>query len=111
MGRTLARGSVLLLLVTIGAIGFALIHPLSSRADSLPCQSPNRGFDFDTLELEQYQTGYATAIELAAAGKALPAPYTLSTGEHIDASYQGLQTGPRSARTPPTTAQRVPPSI
>jgi hypothetical protein len=109
LGRTLTRGSVLLLIV--GALGFALVHPLTSRADSLPCQAPNRGFDFDTLELEQYQTGYATAIELAAAGKALPAPYTLSTGERVDASYPGLETGPRTARTAATTAQRVPPTV
>lgn len=98
-------------LVTVAAFSYALLHPGSSRADSLPCESPYHGFDFDTFELENYKTQYATAIELAAAGKAVPAPYTLSTGESIDVRYYGLKSGPRSVRLPETTARPIPPSI
>lgn len=99
--------------VAFSAVGaVALMHPRSSRADSLPCQAPNRGFDFDTYELENYQQQYAQAIELAAAGKAAIPAYTLSsTGETVDFTYPGLESGPRAARLAANPALRIPPSI
>ena len=102
-----------LLAVAVSAVAsVALMHPRASHADSLPCQAPNRGFDFDTFELENYQQQYAQAIELAAAGKAAIPAFTLgSTGETVDFTYQGLESGPRSARLPANTSIRIPPTI
>jgi len=107
----LARlGLITAAVVVLGA--FALMHPAASRAQSLPCQAPNQGFDFDTYELENYQQQYAQAIELAAAGKAAIPAYTLgSTGEKVDFTYQGLESGPRSARLAANPATRIPPTI
>lgn len=68
-------------------------------------------YDFDTYEAEDYITDYSQAIHLAAEGKAgLPA-YSVG-GQTIDLAYQGLETGPRSARTSTLNrALRLPPSI
>ncbi len=93
------------------AVGYAMLHPGTSRADQYACETPFRGFDFDTFELENYQAEYATAIQLAAAGLAVPAPYTLSTGETVDMHYIGLQSGPRTARRPENPALRIPASV
>ncbi len=108
MGCSIARAA-LVAVVGAAALGAALMHAETTRADSLPCQAPNRGFDFDTKELPQAQ--YGTAFELAAAGKAAPAPYTLANGEYVDVSFQGLESGPRSARQGASTAVGVPPSL
>ena len=110
MGRTLARAGTLALL-TVAALAYAFWSPGVSRADHLPCHAPFHGFDFDTYELEDYITGYNQAIELAAAGKAIPPAYTLSSGETIDVTYQGLESGPRAGRTPASTARPIPPSL
>lgn len=110
MGSTLSRAGLVSLLVFV-ALAAAAIQPGESRADHLACHSPFRGFDFDTYEFEDYVTKYSQAIELAAAGKAVPAPYTLSTGETIDVSYQGLKKGPRAARAAESTSVGIPPAI
>ena len=97
-GALARTGLAAIALMAVGTV--ALMHPRASRADSLPCQAPNRGFDFDTFELENYQQQYAQAIELAAAGKAAIPAFTLgSTGETVDFTYQGLESRP-SLRTP-----------
>ena len=99
--------------VVVAAVGaaYALAHYGTSRADTLACEAPFRGFDFDTYEFENYKVQYGQAIELAAAGKGLPAPYTLASGETIDVHYQGLESGPRGARLPENAALRIPPTI
>ncbi|MEO6399064.1 MAG: hypothetical protein ABIP13_11395 [Tepidiformaceae bacterium] len=86
-------------------------NPGEGRADHLACHAPFRGFDFDTYELEDYITGYGQAIELAAAGKAIPPAYTLPGGETIDVTYQGLESGARAGRTSASTARAIPPSL
>jgi hypothetical protein len=100
-------------LVTLlgAAFGYAMLHPGTSRADQYACETPFRGFDFDTFELENYKTQYAMAIQLAAAGKAAPAAYTLGTGEAIDMHYVGLASGPRSARLPVNPAMHIPATV
>ena len=109
--RTITRASLLAAAVA-GVMALALMRPPDGHAATLPCQLPNRGFDFDTFELENYQQRYGQAIELAAAGKATIAPYTIgTTGERVDFTYPGLETGPRAARTPADPTIRIPPTI
>lgn len=110
MGSALARLTAALV-VTAAVAGYALMHRGTAHADSLACEAPFRGFDFDTFELENYRVQYGQAIELAVAGKAVPAPYTLANGETIDVHYQGLESGPRTARVPENTALRIPPTV
>jgi hypothetical protein len=110
LGSALARLTAVGVVVAVAA-GYALLHAQPSHADTLACEAPFRGFDFDTYELENYKVQYGQAIELAAAGKAVPAPYTLASGETIDVHYQGLESGPRSARTAENTALAVPPTV
>jgi len=110
MGHTLARAGMLALLA-IAAFAYAVGNPGHSRADHLACHAPFRGFDFDTFELEDYVTGYNQVIELAAAGKAIPPAYVLSSGETIDVTYQGLESGGRASRSPASTARPIPPSL
>ena len=110
MGHTLARAGSVALLAFI-ALTYVLLNPGQGRADHLACHAPFRGFDFDTFELEDYVTGYSQAIELASAGKAIPPAYTLSSGETIDVTYQGLESGARTARTAASTARPIPPSV
>lgn len=93
------------------AIVLLFMRPDSGRADSLPCQAPNRGFDFDTLEVEDYVTWYNRAIELATAGKAVTFSYSPAPGETVDVTYQGLKSGPRGARQVESTALSIPPSV
>jgi hypothetical protein len=110
MVRALARVAAVALVVG-GAFTYAALHPGTSHADSLTCQTLTRGFDFDTFELENYKPQYSVAIEFAAAGKAVPAPYTLAGGETVDLRYPGLKSGPRSERVAENTQLRVPPTI
>ncbi len=110
MGAALTRvavGAAIVLAVAVGL--FAL--PQEGRADHMPCHAPNRGFDFDTLEPENYVATYGAAIELATAGKAVSFSYTPVAGETIDVRYQGLKSGPRGSRQPESTALAIPPTI
>jgi hypothetical protein len=72
---------------------------------------PNRGWGFDTYEFEDYGQQYGQAIELAVRGLAAPPAYTLGNGEVIDVTYQGVESGPRSARLPANKASSIPPSL
>ena len=110
MGSTLSRATLVSLLALV-ALAAAFVQPEETRADHLACHTPFRGFDFDTFEFEDYVTKYSQAIDLAVAGKAVPAPYALSSGETIDVSYQGLKKGPRASRAPEATAASIPPSV
>jgi hypothetical protein len=106
MGNPLSRLG-LLALIALAAAGVAFARP-ASHANACGAYGP---FDFDTYEAEDYITDYGHAIQIAAEGKAGLPPYTVSA-ETVDLSYQGLRTGPRSART--TTADpslRIPPSV
>jgi hypothetical protein len=106
MGSALARAGLVAALAC-AAFGYALASPGAS-ARACGAAGP---YDFDTFEVEDYVAGYNLAIELAAAGQAVGMPYTLSSGEVIDFHYQGLKSGPRTARLPENPALRVPPSV
>lgn len=93
------------------ACGALLANPESARADHYSCHSPNRGWGFDTLEYEDYVGKYNEAIDLAVRGWAVPPPYTVSDGETINVSFQGVESGPRSARVAASTANGIPPSL
>lgn len=67
-------------------------------------------FDFDTWEAEDYLGVYSRAIELAVAGQAITSLYTPTSGDPIDARYQGLEKGPRGSRAA-AASWRVPPTI
>lgn len=109
MGTTLARAG-LVCTVLLAALGAVLLWPLAGRA-GMPCQLPNRGFDFDTFEPENYVAVYGAAIELATAGKAVTFAYTPAAGEPVDLRYQGLKSGGRASRTAESTANVIPPSV
>lgn len=110
MGATLERIAAFAALVAL-ACAFAVGSPESGKADHFACHLPNRGWGFDTYEFEDYGAQYGQAIELAVRGLAVPPPYTLSNGEVIDVSYQGVESGPRSARLPANKANSIPPSL
>lgn len=93
------------------AFGMALAGPQQSRADHFPCHSPNRGWGFDTYEYEDYVGRYNTAIDLAVRGLAVPQAYTVADGETIDVTYQGVETGPRSARQAASKSNGIPPTV
>ena len=110
MGRSLERICFAAILVAVAAL-MALAEPGASRADHYPCHVPNRGWGFDTLEYEEYVGQYNLAIDLAVRGWAAPAAYTVSDGETIDVAYQGVESGPRSARVAASTAKSIPPTV
>ncbi|MEO8539567.1 MAG: SH3 domain-containing protein [bacterium] len=93
------------------AVGLALANPQPSRADHYPCHEPNRGWGFDTYEYEDYVGKYSTAIDLAVRGWAVPPAYTVGDGETIDVSYQGVESGPRTARVAASKANAIPPTV
>lgn len=109
MDPALKRAAILAgvaLAVAVGGLAW------SSRGQAaMPCQSPNRGFDFDTFEPENYVAVYGAAIELATAGKAVTFSYTPATGEPVDLRYQGLKSGARANRAPESASLAIPPSI
>ena len=110
MGATLERFAAMAALVAL-ACAFAVGSPESGKADHYACHLPNRGWGFDTYEFEDYGQQYGRVIELAARGLAVPQAYTLSNGEVIDVTYQGVESGPRSARLPADKANSIPPSL
>jgi hypothetical protein len=110
MGATLERVAALAALSLL-AFAFALGSPERGRADHHACHLPNRGWGFDTYEFEDYAGMYGRAIELAARGLVVPPPYTLPSGEVIDVAYQGVESGPRSARQPASKSSGIPPSL
>lgn len=110
MGATLERFAALAALSLL-AFAFALGSPERGQADHYACHLPNRGWGFDTYEFEDYAGMYGRAIELAARGLVVPPPYTLPNGEVIDVAYQGVESGPRSARQPASKSSGIPPSL
>ncbi|MBI5946619.1 MAG: hypothetical protein HY875_00590 [Chloroflexi bacterium] len=111
MGGTLTRAAVAGAAAAV-AFAYAFSHPGGAAADHGECHAPNRGFDFDTLELEHSVLDYGRAIELAVAGKAVAFSYQLATGEPVDVRYQGLLAGPRADRTAaPDPALSIPPTV
>ncbi|MCX7616796.1 hypothetical protein [Tepidiforma sp.] len=104
--RSLAVGGLL------GALVLAVtLDRRPAHADHYPCHVPNYGFGFDTYEYEDYVGVYNEMIDLVSAGVAVPPPYQLPSGEWIDLSYPGLETGPRGARQPRDRSATVPPSL
>lgn len=102
--------------VAVGALLGALVMAVLAerqvaRADHYPCHVPNYGFGFNTFEYEDYVAAYNQMIDLVTAGQAVPAPFQLPSGEWIDVSYQGLETGPRDARQPRTREASIPASL
>ncbi|MEX0784555.1 MAG: hypothetical protein WD557_18110 [Dehalococcoidia bacterium] len=97
--------------MTVMAVAFAFAFALARPAGEANACGAFGAFDFDTFEAEDYVTEYAQAIHVAAEGMAgLPA-YTVG-GQTIDLAYQGLETGPRDARS--STANpglRIPPTV
>lgn len=110
MGATLERLAALAALFLL-ACAVAMGSPGRGQADHYSCHLPNRGWGFDTYEFEKYGIDYGRAVDQAAQGLAVPAPYTLSTGEVIDVSYQGVESGPRTARLPADKSRGIPPSL
>ena len=109
MGATVARAG-LLGAVLLAGLGALLFWPIDSHAN-FPCELPNRGFDFDTFEPENYVAVYGAAIDLATAGKAVTFAYTPAPGEPVDLRYQGLKSGGRASRAAANTANTIPPSV
>jgi hypothetical protein len=95
-------------------LGFAagLTGSQGIPAPVLAC-GPAGPFDFDTHEAEDYVTVYNRAVEVATSGRAYDAVYVVPGGtESYDLRYQGLVSGPRSARSAvPSTGAVIPPSI
>lgn len=110
MGATLERLAALAALSVL-AFAFALGSPERGQADHYACHLPNRGWGFDTFEFEDYAGMYGRAIELAARGLVVPPAYTLTSGEVIDVTYQGVESGPRAARQPASKSIGIPPSL
>ncbi len=104
--RSLAVGVLLGTLVLA-----ATLDRRTASADHYPCHVPNYGFGFDTYEYEDYVSVYNEMIELVSAGVAVPPPYQLPSGEWVDLSYPGLESGPRGARQPRDRTATVPPSL
>lgn len=99
--------------VVVGAIALAVAFistPGPARADHFPCHSPNVGWTFDTYEFENYVRDYNRAIDLAVRGWAVPPAYKVGD-ETVDVSYQGVESGPRSARTPASASHGIPPTV
>ena len=101
----MTRIFLLLAIATSLAIGMTVVRHEQVRA----CGEAGP-YDFDTFEVENYVAGYATAIELATAGKALTSTYPVGS-EVIDVRYQGLKSGPRVSRSAENTSLRVPPTV
>lgn len=103
------KASLLLLLVAVAALALSAARP----APGVLACGPAGPFDFDAYEAENYVTVYAQAIELAAAGAAITSTFTVGErGEIVDLRYQGLERGPRTARTSTLdTSLRIPPTL
>jgi len=110
MGAALERGAALAALFLL-ACAVGLGGPDTGQADHYACHLPNRGWGFETYEFEDYGRAYGRAVELAVQGNAVPSPYTLSTGEVIDVSYQGVESGPRAARLAADKSRGIPPTL
>lgn len=99
------------LLALAGIVASILVGLGVARPDSIANACGEAGpYDFDTFEVEKFQPGYAIAIELATSGKAVTSTYAVGN-ETIDLRYQGLKSGPRTARLNENTTQRIPPAI
>ena len=109
MGGPLTR---LGLVAVVCSTAVSLALTLGRQPTASACGS-QRPFDFDTYEAQDYVSVYGTAIQMAAEGKVVTAPYNINgTADGlIDLRYQGLQMGPRTARLPENTALRIPPTI
>ncbi|MGE0598078.1 MAG: SH3 domain-containing protein [Dehalococcoidia bacterium] len=109
MGLSLER-ILLALAVAIMAFAAVLAGPRPAKADHLACHAPLHGWGFDTYEFEDYAGKYGQIIDLAVNGMAVPSTYAVGD-ETIDVTYQGLESGPRSARQPASKSNTIPPSI
>lgn len=109
MVLSIERAALALAVVGI-ALGCIFANPESARADHYACHAPNHGWGFDTYEYEDYVGRYGELIDLATRGWAVPSVYTVGS-ETIDVTYQGVESGPRSARLPANTANAIPSSI
>ena len=98
--------------LAIGAFALAAVfaNPESARADHYACHPPADGWGFDTYEYEDYVGKYNTLIDLAVRGWAVPGAYSVGD-ETVDVTYQGVESGPRSARVPASKANSIPPSV
>ncbi|MGD9934677.1 MAG: hypothetical protein AB7T37_13310 [Dehalococcoidia bacterium] len=100
-------------LIALLAFAIAIAWPLVYEPAPANACGPAGPFDFDTYEVEDYVNGYAQAIELATAGRAVTSTITLpGTNEVIDLRFQGLRQGPRAARSAtPSTSASIPPTL
>jgi hypothetical protein len=112
MDRAITLRAAIVAALALAVFAVAQRAPSPAHAQSMPCQAPYRGFDFDTYEARDYITTYGQAIQLAAAGHGFIAPYTLAgTGEPLDFSFPGLESGSGVARTAPSASLSIPPTI
>lgn len=109
MGGPLTR---LGLVAVVFSTAISLALTVGRQPSAAACGS-QRPFEFDTYEAQDYVSVYGTAIQLAAEGKVVTAPYNIdgTTDGLIDLRYQGIQSGPRAARLPENAALRIPPTI
>lgn len=101
--KTLALGAMLALGVLVVAAA-----PAAREANACGSFGP---YDFDTYEYPNSGLGYGDLITYSALGRLPQLNYELASGDHVDLRYQGLETGARAARTIPSTANVIPPSI
>lgn len=110
MVRTLAAAVVLFSVATLAAFAWS---PESAEAQQPPTCGTHRPYNFNTFELPANVTDFAaykTLINLAAEGKLFPNVLT-AAGETVDVRYQGLEAGPRNARSSAAPTRRIPPTI
>jgi hypothetical protein len=92
-------------------IGFACAFAWSRLEQPVAACGVFGPYDFDTYEAENYVPAYNKAINVAAIGQAVVGSWTIASGETIDVTYQGLESGPRGARAARSTDYRIPPVI
>ena len=91
MGGPLTRLGLIAIVVS-AAVSLALT--VGRKPSAYACGS-QRPFDFDTYEAQDYVGVYGTAIQLAAEGKVVKAPYNINGTPDglVDLQYQACRWG------------------